>query len=116
MPFRTGEPLKLLVNCPEGKVRDAIYAEQLAQRACELSHWDSPRVLTHGRSYTLSHAEIAVDLMTRSLVLLPADDTSRELYADLRQQYASGERLRWPLRSANRNRRLNSQRRFVQLR
>ena len=85
-----GDLARLLVSCPDSEVRDAIYAEQLAQRACELSHWDSPPLIaTLAAAHAAQgHAEIAVDLMTRSLVLLPADDASRELYADLRQQYS----------------------------
>ncbi len=81
---------RLLVSCPEAKIRDAVQAQQMAQRACELSDWESsPVIATLAAAHAAQgHATQATDLMNRCLSLLPADDDSRSLYAGLRYQYA----------------------------
>ena len=64
-------------------------SEQFAQRACELSQWESPSLIA---TLAAAHAaqgneKRAADLLDRCLSLLPQGADSRSLYAGLRNQY-----------------------------
>ena len=81
---------RLLVTCPDDKVRDTVTAQQLAERACELSDWNSPHVIATLASAHAAQGDtaIATNLMSRCLSLLPVDDDTRSLYAGLQSDFA----------------------------
>ncbi len=83
---------RLLISCPDDAVRDAGQAQQLAQRACELSDWESPPLIaTLAATYAAQgDSTQAAALLDRCLTLLPIDDDSQEIYAELRHRYVDG--------------------------
>ncbi|MCA9076633.1 MAG: hypothetical protein KDA93_16535 [Planctomycetaceae bacterium] len=87
---------RLLVSCPDRDIRDVEFAQQLAERACLLTDWESPTIMgilvsAHAAQ---GHQHQAARLIDRCLSLLPLDAPSREIYAALLSELESPDTAR----------------------